>query len=92
MPHPRFAQANPTRAARPILFRPMFAPVSEDPQYQARESAVFHDGLPVDDDSLDIVTNTAFDQALHRISHRSESQTAAAGKVDNNDVGERSGR
>src|SRR6266576_1940016 len=30
---------------------------------------VLHDGLPVDDDSLDVVTNAALDQAFHRISN-----------------------
>src|SRR4029077_4068898 len=33
---------------------------------------VLHDGLPVDDDSLDVVTNAALDQAFHRISNWSE--------------------
>lgn len=31
-----------------------------------------HDGLPVDDDSLDVVANAALDQAFHRISNWSE--------------------
>src|SRR5437588_1829743 len=33
---------------------------------------VLHDGLPVDDDSLDVVTDAALDQAFHRISNRPE--------------------
>src|SRR5215831_132120 len=33
---------------------------------------VLHDGLPIDDDSLDVVADAALDQAFHRISNRSE--------------------
>src|SRR6185437_10274007 len=79
-------QRRPDHLARSLRFGPDLAEVD------AGNDAALHADLAVDDDGIDIVADAAIDHAPDRITHRAVAQRIAAGKIDDDDVGERAGR
>src|ERR1700726_2462104 len=77
----------PIGPACPDAFAGSLRPGAQCREINPHDTAAFDPYNAVDYDRVDIVADPTFDEAFDRVAHWSHPQAAAAGEVDDNDVG-----